>query len=244
MSRRLPPSPVRCVLVWLLVTAVALGTWHTAAGAAGSLASTSVWHSTFEALLVAIASAALVASVGWLWIVTTVTVIAVARGRVPSAVPRGAARRLVLVACGVAVVAGVGSPALASTHSGDRSDTHSGAHSGAHSLAGLPMPDRAVVGTGTLPAPAQAPAPVVADRPAHRHPPSVPSDPGAPITVRAGDSLWSIAADRLGPGADVAAIDAAWRELYAANIGAIGDNADLILPGLELEQGPNREARP
>lgn len=240
MSREMRTSPVRCVVVWLLVTVIALGAWHAVADAAGSLISSDVWHGTFEDLLVALASAALVISVGRLWVVTTVTVIAVARGRVPSGMPRGATRRLVLVACGVAVVAGVSSPALAGTPS----DAPFATRSGDRSLVGLPMPDRAVAQTGSRP----SPAPVVADRPtnrpAHRHTPLASAGAVAPITVRAGDSLWSIAADRLGPGADVAAIDAAWRELYAVNVDAIGTDADLILPGLDLEQGPNREARP
>lgn len=223
-------SASRCLAVWLLVTFAVLATWRTVADAAGSLASAQAWQGTFEDLLVAVASAALVVCAGWLWVVTSATVIAVVRGRVPSAPPRGAARRLVLVACGVAVVAGVGSPALAGTGAGD------------HSLVGLPMPDRAVIGTVSPPTP--EPPPVVVDRPTPRRTPSSAAGPAAPIVVRAGDSLWSIAAARLGPAADVAEIDTAWRELYAANVDAIGSDADLILPGLNLEPGPNREARP
>lgn len=230
MSRGNHSSTSRCLAVWLLVTGVALGTWHAVIGAAGSLASGDAWHRTFEDLLVAVASAVLIACVGWLWIVTTATVVAVVRGRVPTGAQVGLTRRLVLAACGAAVVAGVGSPALAGSTAGD------------HSLVGLPMPDRAVVATVSRPAP--APDPAVVERPAHRRTPTAPADPGARITVRAGDSLWSIAAARLGPGADVAEIDAAWRELYAANRDVIGSDADLILPGLDLEPGPDREARP
>jgi nucleoid-associated protein YgaU len=73
---------------------------------------------------------------------------------------------------------------------------------------------------------------------------AAPRPVAAPITVRAGDSLWSIAAAGLGPDAEVGDIDAAWRELYAANRDAIGSNPDLIRPGLDLEPGPNRKARP
>ena len=223
MSRGKHSSVGRCLAVWLLVTMGALGTLSTVGGAAASLASSPVWHSSFEELLVAVASAALVACLAWLWVVTSATVVDVVRGRVPATAQGGLTRRLVLAACGAAVVAGVSSPALAGARSGD------------HSLVGLPMPDRAVADhVVPVARPAPKPAPVaVAVAP-----------PPAAITVRAGDSLWSIAASRLGPVADAADIDAAWRELYAANRDAIGSDPDLIRPGLDLEPGPNRKARP
>ena len=235
MSRGKKPSAIRCLAVWLLISAAALGTWSTVGGAAASLSAAAVWQGTFEELLVAVASAALIACACWLWVITTVTVAGIVGGREPSAAP-GVTRRLVLVACGVAVAAGVGSPALADTTTA----SHTASSSGEHSLVGLPMPDRAVAGNAS---PAAEPAPVVVDRPAHRRTPKTVAAPAA-ITVRAGDSLWSIAAARLGPGADISEIDAAWRELYAANRDVIGSDADLILPGLDLEQGPdsNRKA--
>lgn len=221
MSRGKQSSASRCLAVWLLITGAVLGTWSMVAGAAASLASSAAWHGTFQDLLVAVASAALVVCAGWLWLVTTATVVDVVRGRVPASAPRGLTRRLVLAACGAAVVAGVGSPALAGAGSGD------------HSLVGLPMPDRAV---------AERVVPVA--RPAPKPEPVATARPTAGVTVRAGDSLWSIAAARLGPGADVSEIDAAWRELYAANRDAIGSDPDLIHPGLDLEAGSKRKARP
>jgi len=221
MSRGKLSSVGRCLAVWLLVTIGALATLSTVAGAAASLASSAVWRGTFEELLVAVASATLVACLGWSWVVTSATVIDLVRGRMPATAPRGLTRRLVLAACGAAVVAGVSSPALAGAHSGD------------HSLVGLPMPDRAV---------ADRVVPVA--RPAPRLAPLAVARPPAPITVRAGDSLWSIAASGLGPGAEVAEIDAAWRALYAANREAIGSDPDLIRPGLDLEPAPTRKARP
>lgn len=233
MSRGTKPSAVRCLAVWLLVSTVALGSWSAVGDAAASMTSAAVWHGTFEDLLVAVASAALIACSCWLWVITTATVADVLRGREPGAAPRGGlTRRLVLIACGVAVVAGVGSPALA--------EPSAVSTSGDHSMVGLPMPDRAVVGVADRDA---RPAPVTADRPAQRRTAKSTADPAA-ITVRAGDSLWSIAAARLGPDADVSEIDAAWRALYAANRDAIGSDADLILPGLDLEQGidSNRKA--
>lgn len=226
MSRGKHSSPARCLTVWLLVTTAVLGTWSTVGGAAASLTSSAARRGTFEDLLVAAASAALVACAGWLWVVTTATVIELAVGRTPVVASRGITRRLVLAACGALVVAGVGSPALAGPDSGSGP--------GDHSLVGLPMPDRAAADRGVPVArPAPRPSPLVAARPA-----------ATPITVRAGDSLWSIAAAGLGPGAGLGEIDAAWRELYAANRDLIGSDPDLIRPGLDLEPGPKRKARP
>lgn len=221
MSRGNEASVARCLAVWLFVTSVTLATWTVVAAEAGSLASSAVWHGSFEDLLVAVASAALVLCAGWSWLVTTATVADLVRGRPAPAAPRGLTRRLVLAACGAAVLAGVSAPAMAG--------------SGDHSLVGLPLPDRAVADSVTQPSRPAAPKPaaVAAQRPTSQ-----------PIVVRAGDSLWSIAESRLGPDAAPADIDAAWRELYAANRHAIGTDPDLIRPGLDLEPGSNRKARP
>lgn len=209
----------RCLAVWSLITTAALATWVAIADAARSLASSVVWHGAFEDLLVAVASAVLMACAGWLWLVTTVTVADLLRGRPTPTAPRGLARRLVLAACGAAVLAGISAPAMAGSGAGDQT------------LVGLPMPDRAVADPVTHPVKRPAAQPVALASP-------------APITVRAGDSLWSIASDRLGPHASAADIDAAWRELYAANRLVVGTDPDLILPGLDLEPGSTRKARP
>ena len=54
------------------------------------------------------------------------------------------------------------------------------------------------------------------------------------VVVRRGDSLWSIAARQLGPGADAAQIAAAWPRWYAANRTVIGPDPDHIRPGQVL----------
>ena len=54
------------------------------------------------------------------------------------------------------------------------------------------------------------------------------------VTVRRGDSLWSIAQRHLGAGATDAEIAHAWPEWYAANRAVIGDDPDLIHPGMRL----------
>ena len=55
------------------------------------------------------------------------------------------------------------------------------------------------------------------------------------ITVDAGDTLWSLTDELLGPGPDsVAEISAAWPLLYEANQDVIGPHPDLIEPGQVL----------
>lgn len=90
------------------------------------------------------------------------------------------------------------------------------------------------------PAPRPEPPRAVAPRPAPA-PGPVPAPPPRPVVkyvVQRGDCLWSIAARRLGPGATSPTIDAAWRSIYAANRAAIGDDPNLIHPGLTLTLPP------
>lgn len=54
-------------------------------------------------------------------------------------------------------------------------------------------------------------------------------------TVRSGDSLWSLAAQQLGPLATDAEIAAQWPRWYERNRAVIGDRPELILPGQILE---------
>ncbi len=51
------------------------------------------------------------------------------------------------------------------------------------------------------------------------------------ITVRPGDTLWSLAQRSLPADADDAAVDAAWRQWFAVNRNVIGDNPDRLEPG-------------
>ncbi len=224
----------RCLTVWLLVSIGTLVAWAAVRGAVMSLLTSAVWHGRFEDLLVAVASAVLLLCAAWAWAVTTATIIELVSGRVPGPAPRGLTRRLVLVACGAAVAAGVGSPALAD-------GAHTEPPGADRAIVGLPLPDRAVGGPQARPAPqaaqpkqaAQAAQPPQSPQPAAARPAE---PPAASITVRPGDSLWSIAAADLDPSADTEDIDAAWRELYAANREVIGSDPDLIRPGLDLEQ--------
>jgi nucleoid-associated protein YgaU len=90
-------------------------------------------------------------------------------------------------------------------------------------------------------APSAAPAPVPE---AGWVPVAPPTDPGllvqqplrepvraGEVEVRPGDSLWTIVARHLGPGATDLDIAAAWPSWYEANAGTIGADPDLIRPG-------------
>jgi nucleoid-associated protein YgaU len=63
----------------------------------------------------------------------------------------------------------------------------------------------------------------------------------ARVTVRRGDSLWSIAARHLGPGASDAEIALAWPRWYAANRRVIGADPDRLAPGQQLCPPPAGE---
>jgi nucleoid-associated protein YgaU len=54
------------------------------------------------------------------------------------------------------------------------------------------------------------------------------------VRVRTGDSLWLLAARRLGPDADARQIGAEWPRWYGANRAVIGPDPDLIIPGQVL----------
>lgn len=62
-----------------------------------------------------------------------------------------------------------------------------------------------------------------------------PSSEPTTVTVRPGDSLWSITDDLLGPGADpIEDIARHWPALYERNADVIGSDPDSISPGLVL----------
>jgi nucleoid-associated protein YgaU len=63
------------------------------------------------------------------------------------------------------------------------------------------------------------------------------------VTVRRGDSLWSITARHLGPGASDAEIALAWPRWYAANRDVIGADPDQLVPGQQLYPPPSGEDR-
>jgi len=62
--------------------------------------------------------------------------------------------------------------------------------------------------------------------------------PPRSIVVHRGDTLWSIAARRLGASATAADIDAEWHRWFAANRDIVGADPNLILPGQVLHAPP------
>ncbi len=77
---------------------------------------------------------------------------------------------------------------------------------------------------------------------------SPPRSLDALVRVRPGDSLWSLAAEHLGPAAPDPAVDRLWRRWYAANRAVVGPEPDLLLPGQLLRppdiQPPRRRTSP
>lgn len=217
----------RCTLVWTTASALAgltaLGsvtvarpTW--AAARAGALDTLSL-----DRALTGLAATVLLGCACWAWVATTAAVVearhGVRREVAPRLLPSGV-RRVVLAACGVALVGGLVSPARAAGPDHPR-----------HGLVGLPLPDRAT-------SPQQPRSEADSGRP--RAGPVSRTVSGT-VVVAPGDSLWSIAAADLPPGASGAQITARWHAVYAANRHVIGADPDLLRPGQRLRL-PGKEA--
>lgn len=69
---------------------------------------------------------------------------------------------------------------------------------------------------------------------ADRSPGSAEAQASGTVVVRPGDSLWTIAAERLGPAATPADVAAAWPAWYEANRDVIGSDPDVIVAGQVL----------
>jgi hypothetical protein len=163
-------------------------------------------------------TAAAVACLAWLWVLTTLVVLDVVRGREAGQGGRrgvpGVVRRGVLLACGVTLASGLLAPAHAERGASDPPEPGAAATV----LVGLPVPDRATTTTqwlGLLTHPRERTAPAV-------------------VVVAAGDSLWGLAARSLPTTADDAEIERRWREIYRANREVVGADPDLIRPGQRL----------
>ncbi|KQW48469.1 hypothetical protein ASC77_06845 [Nocardioides sp. Root1257] len=97
---------------------------------------------TFEAALVRICAALGVVAAGWLWLVTVLTVDDALRGRARAGGGATApVRRVVLAACGVALVGGLATGTAQATPGRLHEDRTARS---ATILAGLPLPERAV----------------------------------------------------------------------------------------------------
>ena len=220
MARRAPWSRARGTCVWLAVTAAAVEALRVAT----PLVVPATWAEpvSFADLLVRVSGVVVCLALVWLWVVATVTIGQLLLGRSPSRT--GAARRLVLLACGAALTAGVAHPASATE--------------GVDVLEGLRLPERAV----TAPSPARPPAlaPPVDPTTVRSAPAATPPRASRLHVVRRGESLWSIAAATSPAGADVGE---RWRSIWAANRDVVGEDPDLILPGQRLRiPGPGPDS--
>jgi hypothetical protein len=96
--------------------------------------------------------------------------------------------------------------------------------------AARPASEQPPIPTPSLPM-SPTPDPSVADHARAAIPAPDPSTLEADVLVRPGDSLWLIAAQRLGPDCSEAEIADAWPRWYAANERAIGPDPSVIQPG-------------
>jgi len=233
------PRRVRCLLVWLAVTAVAAAL---AVGLVPAVLAPLPPAVAFDELLVRGCSAALVLCAVWAWVCTTTVVVELLRrhGRATRelldsrhGVPAGV-RRLVLLACGVALTGVVATPAMATP-----GPVALGPGQADIGVSDLPYPSRPYDGTAPRrPAPAtEQPTEHRGTQPATGHAAARgPHERTTPVSVvvHPGDSLWSLAADHLPAGATTADTAAAWRLIYAANRDQLS-SPHVIEPGQRLE---------
>ena len=159
----------------------------------------------FDQVLVWLSATVAAAVTAWLWLIAVVVAVDAARGLDHDR--RGVpegVRRCLLLLCGVALISGVAAPTMAAR----------GASTGPEVLTGLRLPERVGV------------QPIARARPAPHH--------DTVLVVAEGDTLWSLAADRLGPDATADEIADAWPRLYAANRDVVGPDPSHIEPGQRL----------
>jgi hypothetical protein len=157
---------------------------------------------SFDTVLVWACAGAVTAATCWLWVVVTVVTTDALRGLAQRrrGVPAGV-RTVVLVLGGAAIAGGLASPAVAAGQG----------PAGPQVLAGLRLPERVAVGP-------EAVAPVA---------PPVGMPAATTVRVSPGDTLWDLAARRLGAGAS-------WPAIYALNRDVIGPDPGVITPGQRL----------
>lgn len=198
-----------------------------------------------DVLVVAACAGALGLSLAWVGAAMALTVVQVALtaaghraaatvGRLVSATTPRALRRVVALACGVALTTPAwASPAAATATSAEPAEAGPPRAAPAASLTGLAVPERV---TGSVLGMTRR---------------TRPTTPPTHVVVRAGDSLWTITADLLAAGSapqdpgrsdtlrrsppghapTAEQVARGWRALYRANARGVGPDPDLIHPG-------------
>ncbi len=172
----------------------------------------------FNGSLAALAALVLVILSAWILVCVTLSMLstrALVLARLSQTITPSFVRRAMFLGAAGALVVG---PVCAVGNTGESSDTHRPS-AVSKALDGLRLPDRPL-GASPL-------AKVVTD---------------PVVMVRPGDSLWSIAARHLNPGASNSEISAAAHAWYSANRTRIGSDPNLILPHQQLTP-PAKEAR-
>lgn len=190
-----------------------------------------------EARVVSFAALAAWGCLAWLAFV----LVAVAVGAFPHGAVRDVAERVLGIAVvGVAAGALVAGPAAADgPFDRPAGSVRSPARSPATAPSAHPTPHLLPRATPSPPPPSRADVATPARPPR----PFPPRHPGDGVVVVAGDTLWGIAARRLGDRTTPALIAATWPRWYAANRPLIGPDPDLIVPGQRLappNDGGNR----
>jgi resuscitation-promoting factor RpfA len=181
---------------------------------------------TFDDLVVGCALLVLAATCGWLGLASLATVLTqglrcghTAAGRLARRLTPPPLRRLLAGVCGAALLMAPAAtlPATAAPPGDALTRTALGVTATPSARTGrLPVPDR----------PARLDRPVAGDR------------RRAWARVHAGDSLWTIAARRLPPGASDADVAAFWPLMFRHNRRVVGPDPDLIHPGTRLRVPP------
>lgn len=225
-----------------LAVAAIVGTWLWGLVARTGAAWGAGQPARADELLAALAASAALFVVIWLALGLTLGLLA----RVPGSLGRAAVavadvvtprlmRRTAAFVLGVGVVAGLAPGASVAAPSPAAVATVASAEPDA---VATPLPDP---GFHALPDPRWVPAaPTVrpqADLRVLSRAPATTTTAATPVevVVQRGDTLWSIAARHLGPGASDAEIAKAWPAWFAENRDVVGDDPDLILPGQVLQ---------
>lgn len=211
----LPLVTLRALCVLVLAAMVALALWRLAAASAADLARQvradgplSLLELPFEEALMGLCSVALVASGAWTILVTALLVAEVVlhAAGFESTDARAIPRGTARMCPRLAHRIVLAGCGVALT----AALTSPATADQAGQLDGLEMPDRTVGSRAWEPPPAR-------------------------VTVTTGASLWSIAKSALPDQAGNAEITAAWHGIHRANAHRIGDDPDLILPGMTLK---------